>query len=402
MTFSALPLSYCTNVHPAQTVQEVVDGLNEHSARAVRLAHGHMAAGLWLPAAVVDDLREEPALLEQIGQALWQNNLCCYTLNTFPYGDFHSDRVKEQVYIPDWASPDRVIYTERCAEILAKLLPPGADGSLSTVPLGGRMNPQDPDFMAVCFANLIRVAKFLAHLHESTGKHIRLAIEPEPMCHLSSTNQLTLPVFRHLMDLAETVGSGPLVREYVGLCFDVCHQAVEFEDVAESIRSIHDAGIRINKVHITNAVELPDPMTNAAGRQALMHYAEPRYLHQTSARMADGRILWRTDLQTKDLQTSGDDEFLRAEAWRVHFHVPVYAESLGPLRTTRSDLIRALQQVRELPYAPHLEVETYTWPVMPGDSDERPSDSESTLAHRIAAEINSAFAILEQLNSEQG
>ncbi|MCA9057738.1 MAG: metabolite traffic protein EboE [Planctomycetaceae bacterium] len=391
MTFSALPLSYCTNVHPAQTVQEVVDGLNEYSAAVAQLVHAPMAAGLWLPAAVVEDLQADPGGLEQIGQALWQNDLCCYTLNTFPYGDFHGDRVKEQVYIPDWASPDRVTYTERCAELLARLLPPGAEGSLSTVPLGGRMNEIDRDFHAVCFANLIRVARFLAHLYDTTGCRIRLALEPEPMCHLSGTSQWTLPTMRHLMDLAEAVGADQLVREYIGLCYDVCHQAVEFEDVAESIRQIDAAGIRIQKVHITNAIELLHPAENIAGRKALLQFAEPRYLHQTYARFQDGTIAYRDDLLVSEIQQDPPDRFMQAEAWRVHFHVPIYAEALGPLRTTRNDLIAALKQVRELPYAPHLEVETYTWPVMPDDDQQ----SAPSLVERIAQEMNSALEILK-------
>ncbi|MFM8475674.1 MAG: metabolite traffic protein EboE [Planctomycetaceae bacterium] len=401
MTLSTLPLSYCTNVHPGRTVSEINAGLSRYTAVASEALAFPVAAGLWLAASVAQELTDKPAALESLAQTLWQHDLSCYTLNTFPYGDFHSERVKERVYLPDWASQSRVVYTEQCAAILAQLLPPGADGSLSTVPLGGRMNPQSANFRSVCFTNLIRMARTLRSIHETTGRMIRLAIEPEPLCELSGTDQWSLPVFRGLFEQADALGCEDLVRQYIGLCFDVCHQAVEFEDVAKSIRAFDNAGIRICKVHITNALELLNPSENTAGRQALCRFAEPRYLHQTFARFADGSIQSRLDLQPADIECEPADEFLKAEAWRVHFHVPIYAESLGPLNTTRRDLEAALRQIAQLSYAPHLEVETYTWPVMPGDTSGAAAtakpDETAPLAARISRELQSAAELLGEV-----
>ena len=390
MTLSSLPLSYCTNVHPGRTVAEVIDGLTTYSAEVRRRLNFPMAAGLWLSASVVRELTENHAQLEQLAQTLWQHDLCCYTLNTFPFGDFHSDRVKEQVYLPDWASSDRVNYTEQCAAILSQLLPAGGEGSLSTVPLGGRMNWHDADFHAVCFSHLIRTAKYLHQIFETTGRRIRLGLEPEPMCEMSGTVEWTLPVFERLFAQAEALGCEAIVREYIGACFDVCHQAVEFENVTESIELFVSRGIRINKVHITNAVELLNPAENAAGCQALRDFVEPRYLHQTYARFADGRIEQRLDLTLEDIERQPPDDFMKATSWRVHFHVPIFAESLGALRTTRTDLAAALKKVATLNYAPHLEVETYTWPVMPGES----ASPALSLADRIAHELQSAAELL--------
>ena len=390
MTLSSLPLSYCTNVHPGRTLAEVIDGISKHSAEVQRQLDFPMAAGLWLSASVVKELTEHPGHLEQLAQTLWQHDLCCYTLNTFPFGDFHSDRVKEQVYLPDWTSPLRVNYTEQCANLLSQLLPTGAVGSLSTVPLGGRMNPHGGDFHAVCFSSLIRVAKHLHQLYETTGRRIRLGLEPEPLCDLSGTEAWTLPTLGRLYQQAEVLGCEPLLREYIGICFDVCHQAVEFEDVRHSIDLIEKNGIRINKVHITNAAELEDPSGNAEGREALCRFVEPRYLHQTFAQFSDGRVESRLDLLEADIRRDPSDHFLQAERWRVHFHVPVYAETLGPLKTTRPDLAKALRRVAELDYSPHLEVETYTWPVMPG----KLADADNSLSDRIAMELRSAGELL--------
>lgn len=390
MTISGLPLSYCTNVHPGRTVGEVNAGLSEFAAEARASAGFPVAAGLWLASSVVEEVSSSEAALESLAQTLWQHDLTCFTLNTFPFGDFHGERVKEQVYLPDWASHSRLRYTQLCAEVLAKLLPPGGEGSLSTVPLGGLMNPQSSGFRAQCYAQLIQLARGLKALYETTGRRIRLGLEPEPFCELSGTRSRSLPVMRGLYEQADVLGCEPLVREYIGLCFDVCHQAVEFEDVAQSIRDFDEAGIRINKVHITNAVVLENPSTNQAGRELLCSFAEPRYLHQTFARFADGTVQSRLDLQRQDLLKNPPDQFLQADEWRVHFHVPIFAESLGPLKTTRPQLAAALQQVARLSYAPHLEVETYTWPVMPEDSAVAPE----SLGQRICRELQSAAALL--------
>lgn len=367
MSLSSLPVSYCTNVHAGRTVAEVDAGLDEYTV-AVRDACGQpLAAGLWLARSVATELLASPDTLTAFRDRLAERQLPCYTLNTFPYGDFHSERVKENVYLPDWTTDARRIYTIDCAQILASLLPDGTEGSLSTLPLGGRMNPRGERFLEDSISQIIQTARELQQLYEQTGKRIRLAIEPEPCCEMSSVPADVIPVFTRLREHAAELGAPDVVNDFVGLCFDVCHQAVEFEDVAESIELLEAHSIRINKVHISSAIELLDPATNRAGREALAGYVEPRYLHQTYALCGDGRVLNRVDLNRDDVLRDPDSysEFDQASAWRVHFHVPVNAEQLGPLGTTRKDLRRALSAVQQLDYAPHLEIETYTWEVLP-------------------------------------
>lgn len=392
MAISNLPLSYCTNVHPGQTVDEVLNGLNTYTAAALRIFNRPLAAGLWLARSVVSELLDSQEALERLGQTLWQHDLNCYTLNTFPYGNFHSERVKENVYLPDWSSPERLQYTLDCAKLLAELMPRSSEGSLSTVPLGGRMNPIGDDFAETCVANVLQAARDLAALEEFTGRKVRLAIEPEPLCHLSSIPNDVIPWFTELFNRAEDAGDLAVVQDYVGLCLDVCHQAVEFEDLSASIDLLESNSIRINKLHITNAVEIQDPANNAAGREALLSYVEPRYLHQTYARFSDGSVHTRLDLTEDDVQRNPADDFLQADRWRVHFHVPIFADALGPLTTTRRDLRHAIERVAQLPYAPHLEVETYTWPVMPGEQ----SDEGQGLADQIAGELDAAAAMIAE------
>jgi len=374
MTISNLPLSYCTNVHPGRTVAEVEDGLDRYTLPIKANYGSELSAGLWLAAPVIRELEQTPDGVKRFADGLRSRGLTCYTLNAFPYGDFHSARVKENVYLPDWTQPNRLDYTLACARVLAAFLPEGVDGSISTVPLGFKLFEHPADFADRCADQLIELARRLSHLHHETGRLIRLAIEPEPLCVIETTAE-TLSFFERLRTRADDARALDEVREHLGVCYDVCHQAVEFEDVPASIRSLVAADIRINKVHITCAIEIADPGRNEEARRILSRYVEPRYLHQTFARLGDeeksklslnaGRTVTQVDLD-EQLTSSPSAEFRDAPMWRVHFHVPVDAEHLGPLGTTRGELKQALATLPELDYAPHLEVETYTWEVLPG------------------------------------
>ena len=389
MTLSTLPLSYCTNVHPGLTVGEVVTGLRENTV-AVQGRVGELAAGLWLARPVATELLDSPSSLNRFSGWLNETGLTCYTLNTFPFGNFHDARVKENVYLPDWSRDDRIDYTLDSARILARLMPDdGTEGSLSTVPLGFKPFDYPESFADKCAERLIALAKSLKQLEEETGRKIRLAIEPEPFCIIETTSE-TIQFFRRLRELAAEAGSLDIVNEYLGVCYDVCHQAVEFEDVADSIKQLVDEQIRINKVHITCAIRVENPGDNEDARQALARYVEPRYLHQTMGRATDGTIHRQVDL-TEDAALSPPDSFAAAEEWRVHFHVPVNAESLGPLQTTRGDLKKALGAVRNLNYAPHLEVETYTWEVLP-------DGQKTSLVDGLTAEVEATRTLLDGLS----
>lgn len=323
-----------------------------------------MAVGLWFPRSVVDELTGTSEGVSRFAEMLASRRLPCHTLNAFPYGDFHGRRVKEQVYLPDWTREERQSYTERCAEILAAFLPEGGEGSISTVPLGFKGPDHPADFEEACIFRLIEIAIRLDRLRRETGRLIRLAIEPEPLCILETTPE-ALRFFDRLWKAAEQKKAGEIARMHLGLCYDVCHQAVEFEEITSSIRDIDRAGLRINKLHISCALRLDRPAENIEGREALRRYVEPRYLHQTIARLTDGQLIRTADLSAEFLD-SHDRNSLAATEWRIHFHVPVNLTRIGPLETTRPDLQEAITAIAALNYAPHLEVETYTWAVLPG------------------------------------
>jgi sugar phosphate isomerase/epimerase len=364
MALSTLPLCYCTNVHAGRSVDEVLAGIDRYTVAVAERFDHPLSAGLWLASPVASELAGSPSAMASFVDDLRSRALTCHTLNAFPFGNFHSERVKDQVYLPDWADPARALYTQQCAVILSQLLPGDvAEGSISTLPLGFKGHSKSADLHARCITALLDLALFLDDLRQHSGKTIRLAIEPEPSCVLETTDE-AIHFFHRLMTAADERSVGEVARRHLGLCFDICHQAVEFEDVATSIAAIDGAGIRINKVHVSCALQIDHPATNDDARAALRRYVEPRYQHQTTAQTAAGAVVQVLDL-SDELLDAPPPAFRDAAAWRVHFHVPIGADRIGPLATTRPALPAAFAAIANLPYAPHLEVETYTWDVLP-------------------------------------
>ena len=70
MAISSLPLSYCTNVHPGRTLDEVIDGVATYTCRVRRETGQPLAAGLWLAAPVIRELRDDRAGIDRLLQDL--------------------------------------------------------------------------------------------------------------------------------------------------------------------------------------------------------------------------------------------------------------------------------------------------------------------------------------------
>ncbi|PPF10249.1 xylose isomerase [Rathayibacter sp. AY1E9] len=361
-------LSYCTNVHPAEDLAGVVRQLDVYAGPA-RVAAGLalVGVGLWIPrdlAARLVASAEDRAVLRA---ALQRNGLEVRTLNAFPYAAFHAEVVKLDVYRPDWTTPERLQYTIDCARILADLLPAGADGSISTLPLGWREGWGREQDEAAC-RNLARLVEELRDLRRSTGHAIRLAIEPEPGCILDTVDDVVDWLHPRI---------GVVDPAYVGVCLDTCHLAVSFADPVSAVRRIRDAGLRVVKVQASAALHLEDP----SGRAALTPFVEKRYLHQTRENGIDGVL--RVDDLPEALDTLPG-----TGPWRVHFHVPLHHRPEAPLSATTAVLAEAVSAVDAAwPYDEiHLDVETYTWSVL--------ADAPSDLSTGIGAELAWAAAHL--------
>lgn len=368
-----MELSYCTNVHPAEDLDGVLAQLDACAGPARRAAGlERLGVGLWLPAELAHLLAEDATARERLRAGLEANGLEVRTVNAFPYAAFHAEVVKLDVYRPDWTDARRAEYTLDCARVLAELLPAGGSGSISTLPLGWR-TPWTDDDDARATAALARVSDGLRALRERTGRTVRLGIEPEPGCVLDTVADVVDWLIPRLGG-AEVGGAASIDPEYVGVCLDTCHLAVSFADPAETVAMVGAAGIRIVKVQASAALHVPDP-ADPASRTAVAAFVEQRYLHQTRESGPDGTVLRVDDLP------EALDGLPAAGPWRVHFHVPLHLAPTPPLTATTDVLRVACAAVRATRHGDeaHLDIETYTWSVLPG--------GVSDLVAGIAAEL---------------
>ncbi len=379
MTFHIEDISYCSNVHAGEGIEDVLKNLTRF-IQPVCQSRGlsSMATGLWLSAAAAKELTDK-VILNQFKRVLYEQNLLLTSINGFPYGGFHKEEIKEGVYLPDWSSSDRLKYTKNLADVLAACLPEHCNtGTISTVPLGYKKYWSQQKHSAA-ITHLSEISEYLHQLKQNTGKSILLCLEMEPDCVLESTAELIEFFTNELYTKREHYS-------HLGTCFDVCHQAVMFEDVAESLSRIISAGIPIGKIQLSSALRaafssIDTTKTDDDLLTVLTQFCEPEYLHQVKSKNTDGRIVSCPDLPAAikaDLsETHFSEDHLSEEHlstptfkndWRIHFHVPVNADYLlhPQLKTTRDDLLRVfdfLQQNRNI--RPHLEVETYCWQVLP-------------------------------------
>ncbi|PJB02924.1 MAG: xylose isomerase [Hydrogenophilales bacterium CG_4_9_14_3_um_filter_63_34] len=337
-------ITYCTNIHPGEGWREVFAALQQHipAVKAAVSPDRPFPIGLRLSRRAAEELSGEEN--ERFVRWLRENDCFIPTLNGFPYGSFHGERIKERVYLPDWRSRERAAYTMRLADLLAGWLPAGVAGSISTVPIGFKGGVGERDRPEIR-RQLLAVLTHLQSLRQNTGREIVLALEPEPGCLLETTEEIC----RFFADLDLPAD----LRDLLGVCYDCCHQAVEFEDPAASLARLAAAGIRIAKVQVSSALRLLAPTA-----AQLAPFDEPCYLHQVVARSPDGELSRYDDLPRALARLDP----AAGEEWRCHFHVPIFVSGAGDYGTTRFFLEDILPL---LPQELLLEVETYTWEVLP-------------------------------------
>ncbi|MFE7707386.1 metabolite traffic protein EboE [Streptomyces sp. NPDC057486] len=363
-------LAYCTNVHPAEDLAGITAQFDQYALPVrERLGAATLGLGLWLSDATAAALDTDPAALARLGADLVARGLETVTFNGFPYRGFHDPVVKHAVYTPDWSDPRRLDHTLRLARILAALLPDTAThGSVSTLPFAWR-TPWPTERHDAALRQLDLLAAGLKQIEADTGRVIRVAVEPEPGC--------VTETVRHTAAALAATDPGR-----IGVCLDACHLAVAHEDPDEALRALAVHEVPVVKLQASAAL-CADRPHDPSVRSALAEFVEPRFLHQTREQAPDGSVLGRDDL---DEALAEDGGLPGHRPWRVHYHIPLHTEPAPPLSSTRPELRATLRTLfaGERALTGHVEVETYTWTVLP--EGRRPAGRDG-LVDGIAAEL---------------
>ena len=372
-------LTYCSNIHPGESWEKTFANLRDYTSKIKdELKQKSFGIGLRLSHEASIELAK-PHHLEEFKLWLDRSNMYVFTINGFPYGGFHHQVVKDQVHFPDWSTPERLEYTLRLFDILKVLLPPGLDGGVSTSPISYRFWHKAPAGIEalekVACQSMIQVALHLHAIKKATGQSLHLDIEPEPDGVMETSTEFVdfyqnyllregKQFLREKLDINDAEADS-IIKEHIQLCYDVCHFAVGFEEPEEALEKIEKAGIKIGRIQISAALSSGFVHGNENQSQVieeLRQFDEPVYLHQAVIRDSDGILSRYPDL------------FPALEAWkdkdqpselRTHFHVPIFTEKYGRLVPTQKDIAKVLRIWKTKNFTNHLEVETYTWDVLP-------------------------------------
>ena len=361
-----IQLGYCTNIHRGETWDETFAGLDQFTRRVrerVCPPGEPYGIGLRLSADAAAELSADSAKVDAFRHWLDETDSYVFTINGFPYGKFHNTRVKEQVYVPDWGTPERLEYTNLLFDLLCEIAPEGMAGSVSTLPGSFKefIHDDASQGAAIC-ENLQKCSDHIERLRERTGRDLHLGLEPEPLGWFETTPE-TVRFFERLLDGVEDASQKRLLTN-VGVNYDTCHLAIEYEEPADAIGRLRDAGIRLSKIHLSSALKLTP---GEASRERLRAFEDDVYLHQVVVREGD-RVTHRfRDLPDALDWAERESEDSLGDEWRVHFHVPVHAQ---PEKTFFSDTRDHVSGILALlgsdpGWCQHFEMETYTWEVLP-------------------------------------
>jgi len=372
-------LSYCTNIHPGEAWSDHFAAIKNNfpSIKDKISPDKPMGIGLRLSNEASIELVKDEQLLE-FKQWLLKHDAYVFTMNGFPYGGFHRAVVKDQVHTPDWTTKDRVDYTLRLFDILSALISTEMDGGISTSPLSYRLWFNSKVELAATressTKNIIAIIEKLIDINRNTGKLLHLDIEPEPDGLLETGEEfiewfendllrLGIPVIQSAFRLFDQQAED-LIKEHLRLCYDVCHFAIGFENHTEILGKLERRGIKIGKIQISSALKSKIPSeTNERKslKESFEKFNESTYLHQVVAKSTAGKLLRYPDLPValKEIENPIIEE------WRAHFHLPIFSEKFGLLSSTQDEIKNVLSIQNRNPFTNHLEVETYTWDVIP-------------------------------------
>ncbi|MDB5012931.1 MAG: xylose isomerase [Daejeonella sp.] len=373
-------LTYCTNIHAGETWEDHFAAIQQHFPRIKSEVADSQAMGIGLRLSHVASLELiKQENLNVFKDWLASQNGYVFTMNGFPYGSFHHTVVKDHVHSPDWTTDERVDYTKRLFDILKELLPSGMDGGISTSPLTYRhWFGHSPDALneakEKATRNILQVVEQLIQIKQTTNQVLHLDIEPEPDGLLETGDEFIdwfetslIPIGIEIITQKFGVNSDEAVamlKEHVRLCYDVCHFAVGYESHQDAVDNLAQKGIKIGKFQISAALKskLSDDIEERQDlEEAFKKYNESTYLHQVVARKIGGSLIRYKDLP----EALNDIKNPEVTEWRSHFHVPVFLENFGSLQSTQSDIVEVLKIQNSQFLTPHIEVETYTWEVLP-------------------------------------
>ena len=245
--------------------------------------------------------------------------------------------------------------------------------SIQSPPLGFKPKVTGPEYVNEFTRHVISTVAHMVKLEKRTGRTVTLVSRARarvlPRDHGGSRRLLHEPPVRERgrsharrrpTGLNKSQAEAAL-RKHLGMVYDICHQAVEYEDIGASLRKLADNGIPVFKLQEAAALRVPNVTKETV--DAMRPFAETVYLTQTIEKI-DGKLNRYLNLEDAFAAFEANPKLKRE--WRTHVHVPVFLDKIGEhFETTRFAIEDALKFHKKNKLSPQLEIETYTWDVLP-------------------------------------
>lgn len=368
-------LSYCTNIHPGETAKEVLENIKNHvvSVKQQFCPNKPFGVGLRLSYQACLEFAKNT---DELTELCIQHNLYIFTINGFIYGHFHKKPVKKNVYLPDWTSSKRVEFSNQLATILDEMQPKNITGTISTVPIAFKDAIISEKEVEKATQHLLEHIAHLYALEKNSGKKIMLCLEPEPGCYIETIDE-TIEFFTKYLfsekskkSLQKQIGETTTfcheyIKSHIGICYDTCHMAIEYENASKALSQLKKHQIAIGKVQISSAIRIMFAPKDQEVINYLSLFVDKIYLHQVVQRFNEN-IKRFTDLPEalKYLKILPRDANIE---WRIHFHIPIFLKKTNIINSTQQHIIETLQYMNKFSVCQHYEVETYTWDVLPNE-----------------------------------
>ena len=367
-------LSYCSNIHPGEDWEQTINSLKTYLPKIKKEVSPETPFGIGLRLSNVASMGlDEGNNLRDFKDWLEQNHFYVFTMNGFPYGNFHNERVKDMVHAPDWTTEERLNYTQRLFDQLAFLIPEGISGGISTSPVSYRHWHTTEDALENAFVtgaeNMAKIVLQLVEIEKNSGKYLHMDIEPEPDGMIENSDEVLHFYDTYLIPIAtkkliaalgcseETAKD--LVLRHITICYDVCHFSLAYEEPEYTLAKFSKAGIKVGKIQVSSALKILFKEGDNEGIwQSLSQFNEPTYLHQVTEKVGDKVITYRDLPEVLERRSN-------ALELRSHFHVPIFLEKYDHLFSTQDQIIKVLEYLKKDQFSEQLEIETYTWDVLP-------------------------------------
>lgn len=269
------------------------------------------------------------------------------SINGFVYQDFHKKNIKEKIYLPDWTSKYRFLYTQKIISIIKNYRKIKNIISISTMPISYKEWIKKKQKPIIIYKSIKNIEK------THPKKNINISIEPEPYCliecYLDVINFYTIWIKKIIKKF----------KKYICICYDICHFSVIFDKHEIALNSINKKHIKIGKIQISSALKiiLPTKINNI--KLLLMTFLKMKksnFLHQCITKYKENMIIYNDIAKIiKNLINLKNSEI------RIHCHIPIYKKKFKYLNTTNSETKKTIRYIKKQNKIKNLEIESYTY-----------------------------------------